>query len=71
MSGISGVVSEVGGRQPATLPPWAVAALIRSLSDSQFVKSRYRFVEPYVKSRTLRAHYAFFVWQLGAQQPLR
>jgi hypothetical protein len=71
MSGTSGVVSEGAGKPATTLPLWAVNALIRSLSDSQFVNSRYRFIEPYVKSRTLRAHYAFFVWQLGAQQPLR
>ena len=71
MSGTSGVVSDGECTSATILPPWAVAALIRSLSDSQFVKSRYRFVEPYVKSRTLRAHCAFFVWQLGAQQPLR
>lgn len=48
-----------------------MAALERAFWDAPYAKAKARLIEPYVKSRTLRQHYAYFVWQLGAGAPSR
>ena len=50
-----------------TISLLAALKLLRCFKDEDFAKSKARYAEPYITSRTLKEQYSYFVWEFGTQ----